>query len=37
MRLGLYNVQFMQYYDDVLAQTARNYAFTDDKRWEMGT
>lgn len=35
MRLGLYHVQLMRYYDEVLAQAARNYAFTGDKKWEM--
>ncbi len=35
MRLGLYHVQLMRYYDEVLAHAARNYAFTGDKKWEM--
>jgi len=35
MRLGLYHVQLMRYYEEVLAQAARNYAFTGDKRWEI--
>lgn len=35
MKLGLYHVQLMRYYDEVLAQAARNYAFTADKKWEM--
>lgn len=35
MRIGLYHVQLMRYYDEVLAQAARNYAFTGDKRWEI--
>lgn len=26
--------QFIRYYDEVLTQSARNYAFTKDKRWE---
>lgn len=26
--------QFIRYYDEVLTQSARNYAFTQDKRWE---
>jgi len=29
-----YRVEMMQYYDEVLAQSARNYAFTSDKKWE---
>lgn len=35
MRLGLYHVQLMRYYEEVMAQAARNYAFTGDKKWEM--
>jgi len=35
MNLGLYHVQLMRYYEEVLAQAARNYAFTGDKIWEM--
>jgi len=35
MRLGLYHVQLMRYYEEVLAQAARNYAFTGDKKWEI--
>lgn len=35
MKLGLYHIQLMRYYEEVLAQAARNYAFTGDKRWEM--
>ncbi|MEM2785182.1 MAG: ATP-binding protein [Candidatus Nitrosotenuis sp.] len=34
MKLGLYHVQLMRYYDEVLTQSARNYAFTADKKWE---
>jgi signal transduction histidine kinase len=30
----LYNIQLMRYYEEVLAQAARNYAFTGDKKWE---
>lgn len=26
--------QFIRYYDEVLTQSARNYAFTQDKKWE---
>jgi len=26
--------QFIRYYDEVLTQSARNYAFTEDKKWE---
>ena len=26
--------QFIRYYDEVLTQSARNYAFTQDKQWE---
>ena len=29
-----YRAEIMQYYDEVLAQSARNYAFTSDKKWE---
>jgi len=29
-----YRAEMMQYYDEVLAQSARNYAFTSDKKWE---
>ena len=29
-----YRAEMMQYYDEVLAQSARNYAFTTDKKWE---
>lgn len=29
-----YRAEMMQYYDEVLAQSARNYAFTLDKKWE---
>ena len=29
-----YGAEIMQYYDEVLAQSARNYAFTSDKKWE---
>ncbi len=35
MKLGLYHIQLMRYYEEVLAQAARNYAFTEDKKWEM--
>ncbi|MBM2852412.1 MAG: hypothetical protein HW420_959 [Candidatus Nitrosotenuis sp.] len=35
MKLGLYHIQLMRYYEEVLAQAARNYAFTGDKRWEI--
>ena len=35
MKIGLYHVQLMRYYEEVLAQAARNYAFTGDKKWEM--
>lgn len=34
MSLPLYRVQLMRYYDEVLTQSARNYAFTKDKKWE---
>jgi signal transduction histidine kinase len=34
MKLGPYHVQLMRYYDEVLTQSARNYAFTADKKWE---
>lgn len=34
MKLGSYHVQLMRYYDEVLTQSARNYAFTADKKWE---
>ncbi len=27
--------QFIRYYDEVLTQSARNYAFTQDKKWEL--
>ena len=30
----LYRAEMMQYYDEVLAQSARNYVFTTDKKWE---
>ena len=29
-----YRAEMMQYYDEVLAQSTRNYAFTSDKKWE---
>jgi len=29
-----YHEEMMQYYEEVLAQSARNYAFTSDKKWE---
>ena len=35
MKLGLYHIQLMRYYEEVLAQAVRNYAFTGDKKWEM--
>lgn len=35
VKFGLYHVQLMRYYDEVLAQSARNYAFTGDKKWEI--
>ena len=28
------HAQFIRYYDEVLTQSARNYAFTTDKKWE---
>jgi signal transduction histidine kinase len=34
MNMRLYNIQLMRYYEEVLAQAARNYAFTGDKKWE---
>jgi len=34
MSMRLYNIQLMRYYEEVLAQAARNYAFTNDKKWE---
>lgn len=34
MKLGSYHVQLMRYYDEVLTQSARNYVFTADKKWE---
>lgn len=33
MKVGVYHVQLMRYYDEVLTQSARNYAFTGDKKW----
>ena len=35
MSLDVYNVQLMRYYDEVLTNSARNYAFTGDKKWEL--
>jgi two-component system sensor histidine kinase HydH len=35
MKLGIYHVELMRYYDEVLTQSARNYAFTGDKKWEI--
>ncbi len=35
MKVGVYHVQLMRYYDEVLTQSARNYAFTGDKKWEL--
>ena len=35
MKLGLYHIQLMRYYEEVMAQAARNYAFTGDKKWEI--
>ncbi|TSA19079.1 MAG: sensor histidine kinase [Nitrosopumilales archaeon] len=32
--MRLYNIQLMRYYEEVLAQAARNYAFTGNKKWE---
>ena len=32
--MRLYHIQLMRYYEEVLAQAARNYAFTNDKKWE---
>jgi signal transduction histidine kinase len=32
--MRLYNIQLMRYYEEVLAQAARNYAFTSNKKWE---
>jgi len=29
-----YHAEMMQYYEEVLAQSARNYAMTSDKKWE---
>jgi len=29
-----YHAEMMQYYEEVLSQAARNYAFTSDKKWE---
>ena len=34
MNNNSFRVELMQYYDEVLAQSARNYAFTLDKKWE---
>lgn len=34
MNMWLYYIQLMRYYEEVLAQSARNYAFTKDKKWE---
>src|SRR5690349_17377109 len=34
MSMRLYNIQLMRYYEEVLAQSARNYAFTGNKKWE---
>lgn len=34
MNMRLYNIQLMRYYEEVLAQSARNYAFTCNKKWE---
>ena len=34
MSLPIHRVQLMRYYDEVLTQSARNYAFTKDKKWE---
>ena len=28
------DAQFIRYYDEILTQSARNYAFTGDKKWE---
>jgi two-component system sensor histidine kinase HydH len=35
MKFGAYHVQLMRYYDEVLTQSARNFAFTGDKKWEL--
>ncbi|HET8719373.1 MAG TPA: ATP-binding protein [Candidatus Nitrosotenuis sp.] len=35
MSLDVYNVQLMRYYDEVLTNSARNYVFTGDKKWEL--
>ncbi|HXW02585.1 MAG TPA: ATP-binding protein [Candidatus Nitrosotenuis sp.] len=35
MKVGVYHVQLMRYYDEVLTQSARNYAFTGDKKWAL--
>ncbi|PBO84757.1 MAG: hypothetical protein COA77_07930 [Thaumarchaeota archaeon] len=34
MSRNSYRAEMMQYYDEVLAQSARNYAFTSNKKWE---
>ncbi len=34
MSVRQYNLQLMRYYEEVLAQSARNYAFTGNKKWE---
>jgi two-component system sensor histidine kinase HydH len=35
MKLGAYHIQLMRYYLEVLTQSARNYAVTGDKKWEL--
>jgi len=34
MSMRLHNIHLMRYYEEVLAQAARNYAFTGNKKWE---
>ena len=34
MSIPLHRIQLMRYYEEVLTQSARNYAFTQDKKWE---
>ena len=35
MNLGTHHIQLMRYYDEVLTQSARNYAFTGDEKWAL--
>ncbi len=35
MKIDVYHVQLMRYYDEVLTQSAKNYVITGDKKWRL--